>query len=647
MKVVLAMLESYYQNALALDYLRRFALEDPVIRRQVKIEVQVFPPDADEAVVLASILQADPHLVGFCCYLWNVEKTYAVARSIRTLKPDTILLLGGMEVTYDAANVLQNNPFADAVVQGEGEIPFREILSALIDDGRFRAGLPGVWWHENGNIHLPGPLQIVQNLDDIPSPFQSVDFDSSSLTGDILFESYRGCVFHCAFCLYHRNYTQQRYYSMERVKRDLDILLDSPCQSIRFVDSTFNIHPRRTKEILQILNGTDKRVSVEVSAEFFDEETVALLPRAGIRQIDIGLQSATKEALDSINRKFFREAPFTKNLALLRSHNEITLNVELIAGLPGDNYETFKNSIDFTIRQRPDHISIYRLLLLKGSELRSRASELGMRFEEKPPYTLIESHSLTATDLDRLELLSFSHIVLYNSGVATWALLAATTRLKVQPTDLYEQFLSFCLTQGKYSEAEMRELAHWYAVGNRFDNPRPEMFSLDRVRDVSLDFFRWLAAQDDGNFQNVYEELIDHGYRLARLDFYEDSSNSGADGTIQTDIQGPKIADHASVVSYSPRFFQTMVSLGNDLGEVPPDEAEGIAFFHQPHYGPTALILSRDLLQVLLLCDGQHTPRDLVLKLIGTNDQADVAASTAILNECLDSLSASGLVQLN
>lgn len=644
MKVALVVLESFYQNPLALDYLRLYALEDPEVRASAEITTHAFPPGVEDAAIVCELLNSNPEVVGFCTYLWNINKTYSIAETIRTQCPDIFTLFGGLEVSYDALEVLQSKPFINAVVQGEGEVPFREILRSLLRGERLFFGLPGVWSREDGTIHCPDQIEIVQNLDDIPSPFLSADFNPEMLTGDVLYESYRGCVFTCAFCLYHRDYTKQRYYSMERIRKDLEVLLASPCQSIRFVDSTFNIHPRRTKEILQILEGTSKRVSVEVSAEFFDEETIEMLPRAGIRQIDIGLQSATKKVLDTVSRKFYREEPFKRNLELLRKHPEITLNVELIAGLPGDYYDSFKRSIDFAVAQRPDHVSIYRLLLLKGSELRRRAGEFGMTFDLHPPYALIESKDFSAADLDRLELLSFSHIVLYNSGVATWALLASAKRYSVEPTVLYERFLDFCLNKKLYSEGEIRDLAQWYAVGNRFDYPRPENFSLECVQRVSLAFFQWLArCKGDEDFKRTYNELIDYGYQLARLDFHEHKAkiNTGVSTNI---LSCPKIADHGTVKEYSPSFFDVISSLGNSFGDIAPEEAVGIAFFYRPNYGPTTLVLNCDLYHVLQMCDGRHDVKGLSDRLAEQGFQ-NKKQSLHALNQCIDALVAQGLIE--
>jgi radical SAM superfamily enzyme YgiQ (UPF0313 family) len=603
------MLDSYYQNSLALDYLRLYALEDKQIKRQAMIKVLVYPPEADDRSILQSIFSEKPDIVGFSTYLWNINRSLSIAKRVKGTLPETEIILGGVEVSYNPLQVLADNPFADAVVIGEGEMPFRQLLYNFLSGIPFGTNINGVWHRVGNEVISGGANQCVQHLDEIPSPFLSPDFDPAALTGDVLYETYRGCAFKCSYCLYHRHAGKPRFYSIGRIKKDLGVILKIPCRHIRIVDSTFNIDKRRTKEILKILKGTDKKISVEMSAEFFDEEMVELCSKSGIRHIDIGLQSATDRVLRAVNRTWHDKKAFRENLLRLSSHPEITLNLELICGLPKETYHSFRSSLDKAVGYRPDHISVYRLQVLEGSDLRHAAGQYGIQYMGGPPYTVSETASMSKHELDDMELLLFSNIVLYNTGVARLALRVAAKRYRLTPTQIYEMFTGYCLRSRVYSEKEMRTIANHYAVGNRFDRPLPKMLALDYLESVSSGFFTSLAKkQNDVHFRSVFTELVDYGYNLASLDRVEKAGEGTLSDNV-SDINYPALSRLSVLESYSSDFFQTLKSAGIKISESNP---YGIAFFIHNRLGPTAMDLSKDLYSFLNLCDGKHNNEEII-----------------------------------
>ncbi len=598
------MLDSFYQNSLALDYLRLYALDDPLINKRAEIKTLVYPPEADDNTILQTVLFENPDIIGFSTYLWNIKNSLEIASRIKSTLPETKVILGGVEVSYDPQKVLTNNPFVDAVVTGEGEIHFSLLLSNYLSGKTFGDNIPEVWQRIGYEIKSGGHNQCVQTLDEIPSPFLASDFDPSAMTGDILYETYRGCVFKCSYCLYHRHAGKPRFYSIERIKRDLDVILKSPCRHIRIIDSTFNINKRRTKEILKLLKGTDKKISVEMSAEFFDKEMVELCSQAGIRHIDIGLQSATDRVLEAVNRSWHDKNAFRKNILFLSKHPEITLNLELICGLPEETCHSFKASIDKAVGYKPDHISVYKLQVLDGSTLRNSAEKYGVKYRHEPPYTVIETASMSKEDLSALELLLFSNIVLYNTGVARLALRSVIKHYQLKPTQIYEMFTEYCLRKGMYSEKEARKIANHYAVGNRFDRPLPKILSLDYLKSVCSKFFSSLATEyDDKDFNPVFTELVDYGYNLASLDNIEKlRTQDMPEINLKTD--NPQLSRFSSLKIYSPNFFQTLKSIGIKLSEHNP---YGVVFFIHNTLGPTTLAVNKDLYEFLSLCDGKHT----------------------------------------
>lgn len=608
-KILLLMLDSFYQNSLALDYLRLYALDDPLINKRAEIKTLVYPPEADDNTILQTVLFENPDIIGFSTYLWNIKRSLTIADRIKNMSPQTKVILGGVEVSYSPRKVLTSNSFVDEVLTGEGEIPFKLLLSSYLTGNPLRKGIPGLWQRIGDEIKSGGPNQCVQTLDEIPSPFHSPDFDSSSLTGDILYETYRGCVFKCSYCLYHRHAGKPRFYSLERIKRDLDVILKTPCKHIRIVDSTFNINKRRTKEILKLLKGTGKKISVEMSAEFFDDEMVELCSQAGIRHIDIGLQSATDRVLKAVNRSWHDKKAFRKNILFLSKHPEITLNLELICGLPEETCHSFKASIDKAVGYKPDHISVYKLQVLDGSTLRNSAEKYGVKYRHEPPYTVIETASMSKEDLSALELLLFSNIVLYNTGVSRLALRAAVERYKATPSQIYEMFSDYCLRKGLYSEKEMRKIANHYAVGNRFDRPLPKTLSLGYLKSACSSFFTSLVTKyNDKDAKSIFTQLIDYGYNLASLDNIEKAQIQAVpEINLKSDM--PRLSRFSFLKTYSPDFYQTLKSTGIRISEYHP---YGIAFFIHKTLGPTALALSKDLYRFLNLCNGKHNVEEII-----------------------------------
>jgi radical SAM superfamily enzyme YgiQ (UPF0313 family) len=613
MKVLLVMTDSFYRNSLALEYLRSYARADPLLKEHIEFKIFVFPPAFDRTTISRDIIFENPDIIGFSTYLWNIANTLKIAQKVKNELRGAKIILGGVEVSYNPQKVVEENLFIDAVIAGEGEIGFKTLLKNFLIGRRFGDNVPGLWTRRDEKIVASASPTYVKILEDIPSPFQIQDFNSSNLNGEILFETYRGCFFKCSYCLYHRHVGDPRFFPLNRVKKDLDTILASPCKSVRIIDSTFNIDAKRTKEILRFLKGTDKRISVEVSAEFFDEEMIELCSQAGIRHMDIGLQSSSSEVLKAINRSWHKREEFQKNIRLLSNHPRISLNLELICGLPKETYDSFKISIDETVEYNPDHISIYGLQILDGSDIKSDCEKYGIKYKGEPPYSIIETKNMSQEDLRNLELLMFANIVLYNTGIARLALRATLIRYKMSPSQVYQAFCDYCLRKERYSTQEMRVISTHYAVGNRFDRSLPENLSLDYLKSVCTDFFSRIAQeQEDCSFKSVYEELVDYGYNLASLDRIEKERE--LDFIVEKTI--PKalcLSEFSLIKSYSKKFFQTLELCGVKVGD---SQSFGIAFFVHKQFGATSLAINGPLYQLLSLCDGNHNKEYIISDLI-------------------------------
>lgn len=603
MRVSLLSLESFYDNSLALDYLSTYANTRPALSESgVEFRTHICRADASRTSFWEDFYNNAGDVVGFNTYVWNIEATIKAAREIKQRHPDITVVLGGMEAAYTAQSLLSEITEIDFVVIGEGEITFSDLLERILRGTRVEGCIPGLAYRDvHGNVISGGAGPIVQRLDDIPSPFLNSQFQDRKLN-DVLYESYRGCAFHCGFCLYHRDYTKQRYFSSERVAKDIRALRNAGCAHVRFVDSTFNIHRGRVKEILSYLDGIEADVSVEVSAEFFDAETIDLFPRAGIRHVDIGLQSTNRGALSTVNREWYREELFKQNLLYLRDHPALTLNVELIAGLPSDDFRGLKHSIDEAISLWPDHISIYRLLGLKGTEVERQKEKFGLRFSERPPYELIEGTGFPRKVMDEVELLTFSHLIMFNLGIGRYAFKYILSLTGKKPTLLYEEFWQFVLREILYSREEALLLSRFYAYGNRFDRDLPDGLEPLRVKTAVESFFLKTCIDNDTEVQGtLIQELMDYGYRLALLDLEEKDAR-----TVKPPDSGDQlqIAPWCTKVRYSQALYDELRRQGNEVKGMNPEDISAVVFFVHPELGPASLAIDQATDDLLATFEG-------------------------------------------
>lgn len=582
MRVLLVALDSDYDNSLALDYLVSYARQDPRLRDEVEFSQLVVCEKVGAPV--DSVLCTDWDLVGFNTYVWNVSPHLALANRLKTANPRTNIVLGGMEAAYTAADLLRAHAYVDFVVLGEGEIVFADLLRRLLLREPHRGIIPGLAYRGPLGVVMGGQPPVASNLDEIPSPFSTAEFVKRG-SKRLLYESYRGCAFRCGFCLYHRDYTQRRVFSLERVQSDLRAISQAGCSHVRFVDSTFNLDRSRAKSILRLLAELHMTVSVEVSAEFFDEEMIRMLVPAGIKQVDIGLQSTNESALTAVNRTWYKEERFRQNLALLRDEPGLTLNVELIAGLPGDDYRGLKQSIDEAVQLWPDHVSIYRLLGLHGTDIERRKEKLGLCFSEMPPYEVTLSPGFSKEELAGIDLLVFAHLFLFNLGIGRYSLRYVVDNAVVTPTEVYGDFIEFLTVNCDVLDHEKaRLLGRLYAHGNRFDRDLPTELAPEFILHTLGRFFSSIAARLRPCEFLIIHELLDYGYQLAVLDKFEETAAShernGSDYCV---------APWCSLGRYSCETYQELRRQVRQTDDLAPTEVEAILFFIHPQFGPATM----------------------------------------------------------
>ncbi len=403
MKVLLTTLNSQYvHTSLALRYLRQYAAS-----AGISVDLKEYTINEQLGEIAADIHLGRYQMVAFACYIWNIEQTLHLAQILKLADPGMTIILGGPEVTYDPEALLHGACWVEMVVVGEGEQTLVELIGAATR-GDELSSIPGLVFRDGDHVVTNRARQPLARLDEIPFPYTEEEL--RTLGQRILYyEASRGCPFNCQYCL-SSTLHGVRFFSLERVQRDLAALIQAGVKQVKFVDRTFNCNKEYAMEIWRFLieTASDRPINFhfELAADLLDDEMIRLLSRApaGLFQFEIGVQSTNPDALTAIDRRMdFAEV--AERVRQLNRLGTVHLHLDLIAGLPGEDWASFGRSFDDVYALEPDNLQLGFLKLLKGSGLRTRADEYGFRYDPHPPYQVIASHEMSYDELIRLQVL--------------------------------------------------------------------------------------------------------------------------------------------------------------------------------------------------------------------------------------------------
>lgn len=397
--------------------------------------------------VAQRIISLNPQVIGCCCYIWNIAVTKQLITYIKKQLPDAIVVLGGPEVSYNADQLLSEEPLVEYIVSGEGEKPFALLLNELLENKRIFSSIPGLCYRQ-GKQNIVAAPNTPKEIP--PSPYTDQYFHA--LKGRIAYlETSRGCPYTCAFCLSGRC-GSVRYYDLGRAENELLLLANSGTQTVKLVDRTFNANPKRANELFQfIIDNYGSKIPngvcfhFEIAGDILDEDTIALLSSApvGAIQLEIGLQSFNSQTLSAIHRKTDVEKLKT-NIQLLLDKQNMHIHIDLIAGLPYEDYSGFVKSFSIAYSLKPNMLQLGFLKLLHGAPMRENPEEYPCRFSKQPPYTVTETPWISKEELESLHDTEDALERLYNSGRFRRTVGYILNQTKINPFELYSKF-------GKYS----------------------------------------------------------------------------------------------------------------------------------------------------------------------------------------------------
>jgi len=412
-KVLLCTLNAkYIHTSLALRYLQTYCQS----RAEFDISIKEYTINQNTSDIMAEIYLNQPDVLGFSCYIWNIKQILELCTDYKKVAPGTVIVLGGPEVSYDSEQILSDNPCIDYVVRGEGEQTLQELLLAINGDLP-RSTVTGISYREGKQIHRNADREWITNLDEIPFPYQDDELDR---LGDriVYYESSRGCPFHCSYCL-SASSGGVRFLSLPRVKEDLAVMLGYNVREIKFVDRTFNCNEKRAIEMINFIvahRGTTK-IHFEIDAGLFSDEMLDFLTTVpkDLFNFEIGIQSTFEPALIAVRRKQNWDR-LSNNIKRIKAEDNIHLHLDLIAGLPGEDWENFTRSFNMVYNLQPDLLQLGFLKILKGTDLLEQSEVYDYIYQSGSPYQVLANR-----DLQYEEIIALTHIEeildkYYNSG---------------------------------------------------------------------------------------------------------------------------------------------------------------------------------------------------------------------------------------
>jgi len=416
--------------------------------------------------ILEDIFRRQPDAVGFSCYIWNISYVLGIVRDLHKVLPDTDIWLGGPEVSFDAQELLKREPAVLGIMKGEGEEVFARLLSAYEhlgssfktakNRGSFRAELSaisGLACRDGDGTIKETPLKPVMDLSGLPFLYDSLEGFEHRI---VYYESSRGCPFSCSYCLSSID-KSVRFRDVELVKEELAFFLKHRVPQVKFIDRTFNCSRGRAMEIWSYIQEHDNGITnfhFEIAADLLNQEALALIGRMrpGLIQLEIGVQSTNPETLREIRRTMDLEQ-LKWAVAEIRRGGNVHQHLDLIAGLPYEDYESFARSFNEVYAMQPEQLQLGFLKVLKGSFMHDMAAAYQLKYRTQPPYEVLSTRWLSYGDVLKLKGIEQVVEVYYNSR-------QFTRTLKLLEAEFSDPFTMFEKLTDYYQEQHLTERSH-------------------------------------------------------------------------------------------------------------------------------------------------------------------------------------------
>ena len=424
MNILLTAINAKYIHSNPAVYsLRAYACRYGGSRYEEEIRIAEYTINQPVDEILMDIYVRRPDILCISCYLWNISYVEQLIREIPKVLPETKIWLGGPEVSYNAREMLDGYPGLAGVMCGEGEQTFLELMQYYHGEGaaalRDVAGIAYRAQPSGGNAIVDvceTPVRPALDLSSIPFIYEHIeDFDNRI----VYYESSRGCPFSCSYCLSSIDKCL-RFRDPDLVRRELQFFIDHEVPQVKFVDRTFNCRHDHAMAVWSYIKEHDRGITnfhFEVAADLLNDEEIALIRsmRPGLIQLEIGVQSTNPDTVREIRRRMDL-VKVEKNVAAVREARNVHQHLDLIAGLPYEDYDSFARSFDRVYAMKPDQLQLGFLKVLKGSLMHEKTEEYGLVYQDRPPYEVLSTKWLSYSDVIRLKKIEEMVEVYYNSG---------------------------------------------------------------------------------------------------------------------------------------------------------------------------------------------------------------------------------------
>lgn len=399
LKTVLAAFNARYSHSsLALRYIKTFNSEK-------NIEIAEYTINDQLHYAYGDLLERGGDIYCFSVYIWNVEITLKVAQMLKKARPEVIIALGGPECSYCPQQILEKCWFADYILRGEGEVITGKLIECI------EKGEKPVFKGIASRDELSSIADCV-DLETISFPYESFEGLENRI---VYFETSRGCPFKCSYCLSSVE-NGIRYFPMEYVKKGFDAFFENNIPLVKLIDRTFNANSKRAVEIVEyiIKNSKNTKVHFEIDPAILTDELINALLKApkDLFQLEMGIQSANPETLRAVNRSVSLDK-IKENVAKLKVADNMHLHLDLIAGLPFEDFESFKKSFDFVYSMKPHMLQLGFLKVLHGTPVQKQE---GIVYCDFPPYEVLSTKWLLPEEICKLKLVDKAVDAVNNSG---------------------------------------------------------------------------------------------------------------------------------------------------------------------------------------------------------------------------------------
>lgn len=479
----------YIHTNLAIRYLKAFAA--PEFDIQLK-EYTIKDPVMN---IVSDLYLQRPAIIGFSCYIWNIEETIKVVNMIKKVDSSIQIIFGGPEVSYDTVEWMKKIPSVDFIVMGEGEQTFKELLSEMNGEGNYK-NVHGIAYRENGQVKVTPQLNKL-DLKELPSPYRFPE-DKAHLGKRVTYiETSRGCPFSCQFCLSSIE-VGVRYFDREKIKNDIRYLMANGAKTIKFVDRTFNISRSYAMEMFRFLIDEHLPGTVfqfEITADIMRPEVIEFLNNEapnGLFRFEIGVQSTNDYTNELVMRKQNFEK-LTRTVTMVKDGGKIDQHLDLIAGLPEEDYASFRKTFNDVFELRPEELQLGFLKMLRGTGLRLRAADHNYVYMDHSPYEILGNNVLPFDDILRIKQVEDVLEKYWNDHRMNHTIEYLVTNVFPSPFDFFQEFGTYWDEQG------------WSRIGHQLEDLFRRLFSFLENRSVSdIEIIAGLMK---------YDYLINHKYK--------------------------------------------------------------------------------------------------------------------------------------